>query len=375
VTVGSDPNGKTWYFIVDLPPGPDGKRRQMRRRGFANQRVALAEEAAALRRFSGAILAADGTVAAELDRWLDEREIDMSITGVSTYRDFIRAYVNPHIGGLQLFSLDRDTIHGLYKTLLRGGSRKSKPLAASTVRTVHRILQKAFKDLGIEIPGIRQPKKPQRADFGRKGVWSAEETVQFLTAVRDDRLYAAWVLATVFGMRRGEIAGLRWSKVDLVRGVVRTDWQRTTATGQGESGVVEKETKGTSARNIAIGAAVVAVLTDHRERQNEERDLAGVIYRNEDRVFCREDGVGYRPQYLTGRFARLCKQAGVPEIVLHDARHTSATVGADSGVPQHAMQHRLGHSDPRVTAIYTHVLPPAQRKAAEIMGQVMLPDR
>ena len=97
-------------------------------------------------------------------------------------------------------------------------------MGASTVRTVHRILQKAFKDLGLEITGVRQPKKPQKLDFGRKGVWTAEESVQFLAAVKDDRLYAAWVLAVVCGLRRGELAGLRWSKVDLVRGVVRTDW-------------------------------------------------------------------------------------------------------------------------------------------------------
>jgi len=153
------------------------------------------------------------------------------------------------------------------------------------------------------------------------------------------------------------------------------DWQRTTATGQGDRGVVEKETKGTSARNIAIGPAVIEILRQHRERQDRERELAGAVYRNEDRVFCREDGTGYAPAFLTVRFAALCRAAGVPEIVLHDARHTSATVGADAGIPQHAMQDRLGHADSRITAeIYTHVLPAAQRRAAEIMERTMLPD-
>jgi integrase len=195
----------------------------------------LARRSAPRQRVGEANLAADGSVAAELSRWLDEREIDMSITGLASYRDDVRAYVVPHIGGMQLFSLNRDVIHSLYKTLLRSGGRRGGPLAASTVRTVHQILHKAFKDLGLEITGIRQPKKPQKLDFGRKGVWTAEETIQFLAAVKDDRLYAAWVLAVVCGLRRGELAGLRWSKVDLVRGVVRTDWQRTTATGQGEA--------------------------------------------------------------------------------------------------------------------------------------------
>jgi integrase len=376
MAVGLDSNGKTWYFVIDLPPRPDGRRRQMRRRGFADQATAGAAEAAAVQRFASLDLGADGTVAGELARWLDERELDLSVTGLASYRDYIRAYVNPHIGDRQLYTLDKHALHELYKTLLRSGSRRGGPLSPSTVRTVHRILRKALHDLGLDLSGVRQPRKPRRLNYGRKGIWTAEQTATFLAAVREDRLYAAWVLATVCGMRRGELAGLRWSKVDLVRGVVRADWQRTTATGQGERGVVEKEAKGTSARNIAIGPAVVAVLAAHRQRQDEERKLAAEIYRNENRVFCREDGLGYRPAYFTRRFASLCGSVGVPEIVLHDARHTSATVGADHGIPQHAMQHRLGHADARVTAeIYTHVLPEAQRKAADIMERVMLPHR
>jgi integrase len=117
------------------------------------------------------------------------------------------------------------------------------------------------------------------------------------------------------------------------------------------------------------------VLTTHREQQDAEKARAGEMYRDEDRVFCHEDGFGYPPAYFTRRFTKACEAAGVPVIALHDARHTSATVGADAGVPQHAMQDRLGHADSRVTAeIYTHVLPPAQRKAAEIMERVLLPD-
>ncbi|MGI5214126.1 tyrosine-type recombinase/integrase [Plantactinospora sp. CA-290183] len=379
MAVGRDPKGKTWHFVVDLPAGPDGRRRQMRRRGFASERVARERQQEALAQFGGAELAADGTVAAELDRWLDERELDLSITGLSTYRDFIREYINPHLGSRQVASLDKNVVHDFYKTLLRSGSRRGRPLAAGTVRTVHRILHKALRDIGVEIAGVRQPRKPHRFSKGRKGVWTAEETVAFLGAVREDRPYAVWVLAVVCGMRRGELAGLRWSKVDLRRGVSRgvicTDWQRTTATGQGDRGVVEKETKGSSARNIAIGESVIAVLTEHRRRQDAERALAGEIYRDEDRVFCREDGLGYPPAYFTRRFGRACEGAGVPVIALHDARHTLATVGADAGVPQHARQDRMGHSDSRVTAeIYTHVLPPAQRKAAEVMERVLLPE-
>ena len=59
--------------------------------------------------------------------------------------------------------------------------------------------------------------------------------------------------------------------------------------------------------------------------------------------------------------------------MLHDGRHTSATVGADHGVPRHAMQQRLGHSRAKMTdEVYTHVLPEAERRAAQIMEETIL---
>ena len=74
MTVGRDPNRKTWYFVVDLPAGPDGRRRQMRRRGFRSEREARDEERATLQRFGEANLAVDGSVAAELnDGWTNVR--------------------------------------------------------------------------------------------------------------------------------------------------------------------------------------------------------------------------------------------------------------------------------------------------------------
>ena len=171
-------------------------------------------------------------------------------------------------------------------------------------------------------------------------------------------------------MRRGELAGLKWSKVDLDAGVVYVHWQRAVASGEVEGGVVEKEPKGKSRRSIAIGPALVALLRGHRDRQRAEEDLAGIVYRRGGYVFCREDGNSYHPKFYTDRFRNLCVAAEVPVIVLHDARHSSATVGADHGVPQHAMQRRLGHAQSRTTQeVYTHVLPDAERRAAEIMEE------
>jgi integrase len=236
-------------------------------------------------------------------------------------------YVIPHIGGRQLYSLDKRVIQEMYKTLLKEGGANKKPLSPTTVRTVHRVIRKAFADLGIDLGSVRQPRPAELDGHGRKGVWTPKRSKQFLKVHRDSGLYAAWALAVVAGTRRGEIAGLRWSKVDLEGGIRRA---------------------------VAIGPAMVQVLRAHKARQGQEKADAGLLYHDKDYVFPREDGEPYYPRYFTDQWEDACNAAGVPVIVLHDARHTSATAGADAEVPEHVMQKRLGHADARTTRdVYT----------------------
>ncbi len=175
-------------------------------------------------------------MAAELDTWLAERELDVQETTVANYRDVIRCYVTPHIGARQLYTIDKRVMHDLYRTLQGRGSRDGGPLSATTVRIVHRVLMKAFKDLGVNLDGVRQPRPAQRETMGRKGVWAPAECTEFLAQHEDHRLRAAWVLAIIVGARRGELAGLKWQRVDLDRGVLLLHWQRTATS----SGVVER---------------------------------------------------------------------------------------------------------------------------------------
>ncbi|MBG6103839.1 hypothetical protein IW249_004253 [Micromonospora vinacea] len=87
-------NGQTrWFFIIDLPPDVNGRRRQHKRQGFPNQAAALKAEQDAQAAYGGAGLGADGTVAAELESWLNERELDVQETTLSNYRDIMRCYV------------------------------------------------------------------------------------------------------------------------------------------------------------------------------------------------------------------------------------------------------------------------------------------
>ncbi len=72
--------------------------------------------------------------------------------------------------------------------------------------------------------------------------------------------------------------------------------------------------------------------------------------------------------------ARLQRAAGVPEIRLHDLRHTHATLLLKHGIPLKVVSERLGHSTPAFTmAVYQHVLPGMQRDAANTFARLIVP--
>lgn len=107
------------------------------------------------------------------------------------------------------------------------------------------------------------------------------------------------------------------------------------------------------------------MLRAHRKAQAAARLRAGEAWQDDDLVFCREDGTGYRPDYVYRRFKRLAKLAGLPPILLHDGRHTAASLADEADVSQEIRQKTLGHADAKMTSHYTHVRAELHRAAAE----------
>ena len=94
-------------------------------------------------------------------------------------------------------------------------------------------------------------------------VWSPEQLRAFLQYVRADRLFVVWMLFATTGMRRGEVAGLRWNDVDLQAGQVKVVKPRVAV--RFKVHVSEPKTlKGK--RWLALDPATVAALREHRAR-------------------------------------------------------------------------------------------------------------
>jgi integrase len=194
-------------------------------------------------------------------------------------------------------------------------------------------------------------------------VWTAEQTAAFLHAIGGHRLYAAYHLIALRGLRRGEAAGLRWVDVDLEHGtaVICQQLQRR----HGRLQACPPKTAH-STRVIALDRTTIAALRAHRDRQRAEAAAYGDRYRDSGYVFTNLNGDPVSPGRLTHVFQQMLAQYRLPPVQLHDLRHGAATLALAAGVELKVVQEMLGHSSIVLTAdTYTSVLPKLAHTAAE----------
>jgi integrase len=197
----------------------------------------------------------------------------------------------------------------------------------------------------------------------------------------DTRDRHLWALAMMCGLRRGEIAGLRWCNVNLTDKPIgegddalppkhlriaenRVDVGREMISGTPKSKA--------SRRTLPLPDEVLDLLRQARKRQLEERLAFGEGYGSGEHVACDEGGQPYHGSVLWLRWTRTLDDLGIPRVRLHDARHTCGTLMGLRGVPVAVIAQWLGHTDPAFTMrTYAHSQDEALKAAAGSFQRVV----
>ncbi len=364
--------GSTWTIVLDVGADPvSGQRRQKSKGGFRTRKAAEA----ALRELSASVDAgrfverSTKTVGEYLDEWLEVVQPRLRPTTWNSYRQSV-AHIKGRIGAVPLQSLAPLEVENLYKQLLATRGRNGRLLSPKTVRGVHVVLRKALADaerLGLVVRNAAAAAKPPVPAQYEHTTWTAEQLAQFLDSIEGERLAAAFVLLATTGMRRGEALGLRWGDIDLPAG--RLSIVQTITTVR-EQMVISPPKMSRSRRSVSLDPVTVAALRDHRRRQNEERLRAGEAWSNtSDLVFTNEVGEPVHPSAFSYSFESYVRRSGLPQIRLHDLRHTYATVALAAGVHPKIVSERLGHATIAVTLdLYSHVTPAIDAEAAALVA-------
>lgn len=331
--------------------------------------------AASLTRTAGEVRAGNrsaATVTSFLNEtWLPKRRQQLRPSTAHRYQWMIDNYITPAIGHLPIRKLRFEHLERLYSDLLETGGTKAAGLAPKTVYDVHVIMRAALKyatkmhlvehnvalDADSPRPVVRSKQGPES--------WTIDQLRSFLAATCHLRLYPALHLAATTGMRRGELAGLRWG--DWNRATHSISIARSRQSVGGQSLEVACKTK-TSRRCVDLDHGTENVLATWRRRQHRDGHPVGL----DDPIFTNTIGDAVHPESLSQLFTRQLQRIDLPRIRFHDLRHTHATLLAGSSIPIKVVSERLGHAHPGFTmATYQHVMPGMGATAAQQFGSML----
>ena len=140
---------------------------------------------------------------------------------------------------------------------------------------MHRVLKQALGQAVKRKLLIRNPVDavdPPKTSRGMMQTYDLDQTAQLIEAMRPTRMLVPTLLAVLCGMRRGEVAALRWRNVDLTSGQLAI----LESAEQVGAKVRYKMPKSGKGRTLALSASLVEELRAHRMRQAEELLRAGV---------------------------------------------------------------------------------------------------
>jgi integrase len=349
-----------------------------RQRTFKGDRKAAER---ALRRFlndadDGATADGAVTVGQCLDAWLAHIELrGRRPTTIAENKRKIEKSIKPRLGNLRLAKLTAGNLNDAYDEWLQSG------LSPTTVHHLHAIISAALNhavrrgDLATSPAGRAEP-PPNRSKVPIVPTVEELSALVRCAATKDPVFATLILLAAGTGARRGELAALRWSDVDLVAGTITISKSLTVTGRRIDENIHIGPTKTRQQRRIALGERGVEILTQHWNYMVALSEQVGSPLVDDPYVFVRPYQVSGAdpclPDTWTTKFSLLCKKAGVGHFRFHDLRHWNATQLIGAGHDVRTVSGRLGHAQASMTLDrYAHALPVGDAAAAAVIGALL----
>lgn len=377
-SVRYDRSRKRWLATVTT--GWDSSGRQRRRKSYhQSEREALdwlhAErselDAQLARGIDAGKLPTFRTTTDFLAWWLEHAlPGNVSATTEQNYRDVVRLYIVPHVGKVPLKELQPAHVSAMLRSLSDAGK------APRTQQLARAVLSKAIKR--AESEGLVMRNVARLADAPRQANKEGRTLTQIqarrlLTVLHHERYGAAFIMALMLGLRRGEVLALSWSDIDAERNTVSI---RRSLKKVGGAWVPSATKTRTSRRTLFLPAPVIDALVKWSAVQDEERRLAGPEWSTDplhaDLVFTSAFGRPVDGSSFRRWLGAATEKAGLGRWTPHELRHSAASLMLAEGVPLKVVSEALGHSSVRVTGdVYAHVLDPARQGLADVMSRAL----
>lgn len=331
-----------------------------------------------------AALQKDITVAAWVKEWLKIQAGRLRPKTYSGHASYMRRWVVATIGQRKISDLTVADVRAVTNAALNAGR------STTTAGNMQGVFQKCLRDARLEGYAVQAalldvPKPEKNTNHGRAAIPTSDAKKLIKTAMQH-KDGSRWVAALLQGIRQGERLGLLREDIDFDKKTISIRWQlqelaRDPATKKYRvpSNYIAEQLEGrwhlvapkseSSERVIPLLPWFEKALEAWLEASPPSPHglvwpgpKGTLITPEQDRAdwYALQDAAGVVKTYRRG-------QSGPPRFVLHEARHTTATLLLEAGVDPEVIKSIMGHSDIVTTAGYQHV---TQELMAEALSRV-----
>ena len=357
-----------YYVVFYYGVNPETKKPVKREKSYASEKEAVAARNAFERKkqTTPVIAPKKDTIFTYIDNYIHAKAVaGREKATLAEYRKFekhLREYNAFETKPIQNI-VERDIVDYLHYL------ETEKKLAANTRRKhydfLKSVLNNAVHDRVISVNPITYLDPPRKTPSCAKAMPGAV-AAKVLASASGTKVEPI-ILLLGFGMRREEVAGLRWENIDLEKGLIYIREVRTEVNGVEE---IKRPKTESSVRTIAIPECYLSVFTNIKKRQRKHNQ--SIRNMNHLYVIGKADGTPYSPNYINDLMRKFEQENGLSHYRLHDYRHTSATLLYDAGVDIKEISKFLGHSSVSITAdLYTHPSDTTNAKATSKLSEIL----
>lgn len=351
-----DEQNGTWYVQFGYTDW-NGTYRTMKKRGFNTRKEAVKWE-------SEARLSVNGNTEMTFEVFVKTQYLPyitkrVKESTMQTKMNIVNKHILPYFGKRKIGEIDTKDIIKWHDTILETIDEKTgRPYKPVYLKTIHNQITAIF-NYAVRFYGL--PKNPA-ALVGNLGsdtdvntnCWSVEQMRKFSAYMqRYPRYFYFFEVALWTAAREGEILALtprdiNWEEKTL--SISKTYYMLN-----GEEHVTSPKTR-TSNRIVPLPDFLVEEL---REYMKLLYDIGP-----DDRLFNLSKG------QVTRVLKTAAKKLGLPEIRVHDLRHSALTAMLGANIPPHVVSTIAGHANMTILNRYTHVLPEDERHVADVMNRL-----
>lgn len=249
--------------------------------------------------------------------WLENQKRLLKPSTLYGYNKVIKNHIVPYFEPkrLKLIDVVPKNIQDYYNFLL------DKGLSAGSVKRHHANIRKALQDameLNMVPYNVADRTKLPKQEKYHATTYDDNQLRELLEAAKGTAIESAIMLCVAYGLRRGEVAGLKWDNVNFKSRELYIKSTRVTAKNE----IFQESTKTSSSyRTLPIEQEMYNYLTALKQKQEDNKKFYGNMYCDSGFVCCYEDGTELKVSYISHAFSDLLKKNDLPHIRFHDLRH------------------------------------------------------